>query len=263
MQYLRNRNLSYINGQRAADKRANSFWQLSPWHQLELLVCLQCWQTGKGFRLHWPIFVRVQIGCPSIGQIQAQFQISRSAVVSTLASRIRDREFESHDNHFPQNQIIIFLLSLSFLFIFLNLEVKQCANLYWKYDNTGFAMEKKPIFYFSKWQIPHISTKQDRLRGYQAFFSRHNVFIEMKMTLHLMTILYKRKKNALWFWQQFGRTITLAGFDIPIFSFNWKSSFVLIYYKSEDGYPNLLFSYLLSIALYTNSTYIIWLKNIL
>ena len=116
------------------------------------------------------------------------------------------------------------------------------------------------FFYFSKWQIPHISTKQDRLRGYQAFYSRHNVFIEMKMTLHLMTILYKRGKerfvvlatfwkndNSSWFWYTN--------------SFNWKSSFVLIYYKSEDGYPNLLFSYLLLIALYTNSTYIIRLKK--
>ena len=45
-------------------------------------------------------------------------------------------------------------------------------------------------------------------------------------------------------------------------SFNWKSSLVLIYYKSEDGYPNFLFSYLLLIALYINSTYIIWLKKI-
>ena len=39
-------------------------------------------------------------------------------------------------------------------------------------------------------------------------------------------------------------------------SFNWKSNFVLIYYKSGDGYPNFLFSYLLLIALYTYSTYI-------
>ena len=69
------------------------------------------------------------------------------------------------------------------------------------------------------------------------------------------------KRNALWFWQHFGRTITLAVFwDTD--SFNWKSSFVLIYYKSEDGYPNFLLSYLLLISLYTNSTYIIWLKKI-
>ena len=32
-------------------------------------------------------------------------------------------------------------------------------------------------------------------------------------------------------------------------SFNWKSSFVLIYYKSDDGYPNFLFSNLLLITL--------------
>ena len=69
-------------------------------------------------------------------------------MVSALASRIRDREFESHDNHFPQNLIIIFFfISLPFLIIFLNFEVKQCAIIYWKYDNTGFAMEKKPNFF--------------------------------------------------------------------------------------------------------------------
>ena len=50
-----------INGQRAAGKRANWFWQLRPSHRLELLVCLQCWQKGKKFRLHWHSFVRVQI----------------------------------------------------------------------------------------------------------------------------------------------------------------------------------------------------------
>ena len=173
-------------------------------------------------------------------------------MVSALACRSRGREFESHVNHFPQNQIIIFFISLSFLFIFLNFEVKQCANIYWKYDNTGFAMEKKPNFFIfqngkfvgwlvvlrinvdlaifqpyldleagdnqslkiqvarrgieprsscstsqelnhsataapSKWQIPHTGAKQDTLRGYQAFYSRYNAFIEMKMTLHLMT----------------------------------------------------------------------------
>ena len=55
----------------------------------------------------------------------------RGAVVSALASRIRGREFESRHEHFPQNQIIIFFyMSLSFLFIFLNFEVKQCADIY-------------------------------------------------------------------------------------------------------------------------------------
>ena len=49
---------------------------------------------------------------------------------------------------FSQNPIIIFLFSWSFLFIFLNFEVKQCANMHWKYDNTGFAFKKKPNFFF-------------------------------------------------------------------------------------------------------------------
>ena len=50
-----------LHGQRASGKRAYSFWRLIPWNQLELLVCLQSWQTGKEFRLHWHSFVRVQI----------------------------------------------------------------------------------------------------------------------------------------------------------------------------------------------------------
>ena len=45
-----------------------------------------------------------------------QFQIFPNAVVSALASRIRDREFESRDQHFPQNQIFFLFPCLSFLF---------------------------------------------------------------------------------------------------------------------------------------------------
>ena len=75
------------------------------------------------------------------------------------------------------------------------------------------------LFYFSKWLIPHIRAKQDALRGYQAFYSRYNALIEMKMTLHLTDKYYIRgKRNALWFWQHFARTITLAVFDIPMVS---------------------------------------------
>ena len=39
-------------------------------------------------------------------------------------------------------KVLFFLfISLSFLFICLNFEVKQCANIYRKYDNTGFVIE--------------------------------------------------------------------------------------------------------------------------
>ena len=52
--------------------------------------------------------------------------------------------------------IKFFFIILSFFF-FLNFEVKHCGNLFWKYDNTGFAMEKKPSFFnFSKLLTPHI-----------------------------------------------------------------------------------------------------------
>ena len=101
--------------------------------------------------------------------------------------------------------------------------------------------------------------KQDTLCGYQAFYSRR--FYRDEDDLAPDDKYYIRgKKNALWFWQHFGKTITLAAFWYTN-SFNWKSNFVLIYYKSEDGYPNFLFSYLLLIASYTYSTYIIWLKK--
>ena len=58
-----------------------------------------------------------------------------------------------------------------------------------------FNGKEAELFYFSKWLIPHIRAKQDTLRGYQASYSRYNALIEMKMTLHLMTKLYRRKKE--------------------------------------------------------------------
>ena len=56
------------------------------------------------------------------------------------------------------------------------------------------------------------------------------------------------------------RTITLAVFDIPIVSTESQVLYSFII-KVRMGTPIFLFSYLLLIALYTNSTYIIWLKK--
>ena len=139
-----------FNGQLASGKRANSFWQLSldtNWNSL----CLQCWQTGKEFRLHWHSFVRVQI------YYKCRLSINRTNTCSNckafVAQWLAHWPLESGIvSSTPTMNIFLriklfFFISLSFLFNFLNFEVKQCANIYWKYDNTGFEMEKKPNFF--------------------------------------------------------------------------------------------------------------------
>ena len=85
------------------------------------------------------------------------------------------------------------------------------------------------VFYFSKWQIPHIRAKRDTKRGYQAFYSRYNAFIEIKKDLVPDNKCYIRRKsnilcfcnilkndNSNWFWYTS--------------SFTRKSSSVLYYY---------------------------------
>ena len=127
------------------------------------------------------------------------------------------------------------------------------------YDNTVFAMEKKPNFLFFKMAYTPHKGKTRHIAWVSSFLFKVQCFNRDENDLAPDDKYYIRgKRNALWFWQHFGRTITLAVFDIPIVS---TESFVVIYYKSEDGYPNFLFSYLLLIALYTYSTYIIWLKK--
>ena len=78
-------------------------------------------------------------------------------------------------------------------------------------------MEKKPNFFtFKMANSPKNKTHSD---AYQAFYSRYNAFIEMKMTLHLMTNkTNNREKERFVFWQHFGRTITLTVFSIPVVS---------------------------------------------
>ena len=167
-------------------------------------------------------------------------------MVRALAWRIRGREFESRLNHFPQNQF--FFISLSLLFIFLNFEVKQCANMYWKYDNTGFAMEKKPNFFIlqklfvelylykgaivrhgrlgdvgvvsrliiiSPWYTPH-KGKTRHIAWLSSFLFKAQCFYRDEDDLAPDDKYYIRgKRNALWFWQHFERTITLAVFSAP------------------------------------------------
>ena len=70
------------------------------------------------------------------------------------------------------------------------------------------------------------------------------------------------ERNALhlWFWQHFGRTITLAVFNVPAVSTESQVLYSFII-KVRMATPIFLYSYLLLIALYTNSIYIIWLKT--
>ena len=105
-------------------------------------MCLQCWQTGKEFRLHWHSFVRFQI--------LYKYRLSinwRPNCKAFVAQCLAHSPLESG---IVSSSPAIFFISLSFLFIFLNFEVKQCANIFWKYDNAGFAMEKKPNFFIFK-----------------------------------------------------------------------------------------------------------------
>ena len=135
--------------------------------------------------------------------------------------------------------------------------------MYWKYDNTGFSMEKKPNFFiFQNGKYPTQGKNKTHCVVIKLSFQGKMLLSRWRWPCTPPDDKYyiRGKRNALWFWQHFGRTITLAVFDIPIVS---TESQVLysFYYKNEDGYPNFLFSYLLLIALYTNSTYIIWLKK--
>ena len=151
---------SPFNGHRASVKWANSFWQfLHFWHSTisELLVCLQYWQ----FRLPWHSFVRVQIYYKywlSINRKNSitELKIFHGAVLIAPAFRSRGREFEFRTLYFPPDQIIFF--SLSFLFIFLNFEVKQYVRIYIEsttktitlavFDITAFSTESQVLYSF-------------------------------------------------------------------------------------------------------------------
>ena len=167
-------------------------------------------------------------------------------MVSTLASRIRDREFEFRDYTFSYKSNYYFFLfpCLSFLF-FSILKFNNMQIINWRIEVAGHCtimpfnfrhfkilkLEKLALFNLAyschppikpkfpsrqnypiygiyiesktildlQWQrsqtfffkmaslIPRIKAKQDTLRGYQAFYSRYNAFIEITMTLQLMT----------------------------------------------------------------------------
>ena len=117
------------------------------------------------------------------------------------------------------------------------------------------------LFYFSKWQIPHIRAKQDTLRSYQASYSRHNFTFRTGLLLSRWRwpwtwweILYKREKERFVVLATFWKNDNSSCFWYTD-SFNRKSSFVFIYYKSEDGTP-IFFIFLSSFDSIVHSFYI-------
>ena len=138
-----------FNGHRNADKWANSFRQFLHFFPTELFVFILCRQTDKVFRLPWPSFVRVEI------YYKYWLSINRNInFVSRESSIAKWLERWPLDPGVMSSSPVLYLFSLikdffyfPVSFFFLNFEVKQCGNLYCKYDNTWFAMEKKPSFF--------------------------------------------------------------------------------------------------------------------
>ena len=132
---------------------------------------------------------------------------------------------------------LLFFLYLSF-FIFLNFEVKQCANIYWKNDITGFAMEKKPSFFlfFKEAYTPHKGTIRPITHVPSFLYSIYYAFLEMKWSCTWWPTLYTREKEHFVFLKNDNSSCLWY-----TSGYNWKSSFVLLYNKNEDGYPQFSF----------------------
>ena len=91
------------------------------------------------------------------------------------------------------------------------IESTTILDLQWKRSQT--------FFYFSKWQIPPHKGKTRHIAWLSSFLFKVQCFYRDEDELTPDDQYYIRgKRDALWFWQHFGRTITLAVFDIPIVS---------------------------------------------
>ena len=132
------------------------------------------------------------------------------------------------------------------------IESMTILDLQWKRSQT--------FLFFKMANTPH-KGKTRHIAWLSSFLFKAQCFYRDEDDLAPDDKYYIRgKRNALWFWQHFGRTITLAVFDMPIVS---TESLILYSFiiKVRTDTPIFLFSYLLLIALYTYSTYIIWLKK--
>ena len=138
-------------------------------------------------------------------------------MVSALACRIRGREFESPVKHFPQNQIIFFYY-LVFPFYFSQFWSKtMCKYILkvWQYWICN-GKEAKLFIFFKMTNTPHKG--KTRHIAWLSSFLRHNAFIEMKMTLHLMTNTIWEGKWLLCGLATFWKNDNSSCFYIPIVS---------------------------------------------
>ena len=183
-------------------------------------------------------------------------------MVRALAWGIRGREFESHLNHFPQNQIIIIFYFLVFPFYFSPFWSKTMCKYVLKVWQYWICNGKKRpnFFIFQNGKYPTQGQNKTHCVVIKLSIQGTMLLSRWRWTCTWWQILYKREKERFVILATFWKNDNSSFFWYTN-SFNWKSNFVRIYYKSEDGYPNFLFSCLLLIALYTYSIYIIWLKK--
>ena len=141
-------------------------------------------------------------------------------MVRALAWRFRGREFESRLNHFPQNQIIFFFYFLVFPFYFSQFWSKTICKYVlkvWQYWICN-GKEAKLFLFFKMANTPH-KGKTRHIAWLSSFLFKAQCFYRDEDYLAPDDKYYIRgKRNALWCWQHFGRTITLAVFDMPIVS---------------------------------------------
>ena len=175
-------------------------------------------------------------------------------MVSALASRIRDREFESRHEHFPQNQIIIIIIFYFFVlpFYFSQFWSKTICEYLLKVRQYWICNGKQAklfLFLFFKMANTQHKGKTRHIAWLSSFLFNVLCFNRDENDLAPDDKYYIRgKRNALSFEQHFVRTITLAVFNIPIVSTESQVLYSFII-KVRVGTPIFLFSYLLLIAL--------------
>ena len=115
--------------------------------------------------------------------------------------------------------LLFFFYFLVFPFYLYQFWSKQCANIYRKYDNTWFVMEKRSaVLFFKIYHTPHMIIIRGKIRHtawLSSFLFQDTMFLSRwKWPCTCWPKLYKREKGHFVFWQHVWRTITLAAIDV-------------------------------------------------